>query len=66
MTLHDEIARLTQEKIAGSPLFLVEVKVSPNKVTVYLDHPKGRNRRLRCRFPAFAIGLRRHPGVRAT
>ena len=41
MTLHDEIARLTQEKIAGSPLFLVEVKVSPNKVTVYLDHPKG-------------------------
>lgn len=39
MNLHDQIATLTNEKIAGSDFFLVEVRVSPSKIIVTIDHP---------------------------
>ncbi len=41
MALNDQIQSLVQEKIAGTENFLVEVKVSPSKVIVLIDHPQG-------------------------
>jgi ribosome maturation factor RimP len=41
MDLKEEITKLVEEKIAGSDNFLVEVKVTPGKVLVTLDHPQG-------------------------
>lgn len=41
MDLKEEITRLTEERIAGSGNFLVEVKVSPGKIVVIIDHPSG-------------------------
>jgi ribosome maturation factor RimP len=41
MALNDQIHSLVQEKIAGTENFLVEVKVSPSKVIVLIDHPQG-------------------------
>lgn len=41
MTLNEQITALVEEKIAGSDNFLVEVKVSPAKVVVLIDHPSG-------------------------
>lgn len=41
MDLKQEIINLTEQQIAGTGNFLVEVKVSPGKITVIIDHPKG-------------------------
>ena len=41
MDIKEEITKLVEESIANSENFLVEVKVSPGKVLVTLDHPKG-------------------------
>lgn len=41
MELKEEITKLVEEKIAGSDNFLVEIKVTPGKVLVTLDHPQG-------------------------
>ena len=41
MDLKAEITKLVEEKIAGSDNFLVEVKVTPGKIIVTLDHPQG-------------------------
>ena len=41
MDIKEEITILVEEKIAGSDNFLVEVKVTPGKVLVTLDHPQG-------------------------
>jgi ribosome maturation factor RimP len=41
MDLKEEIIRLTEEKIEGTGNFLVEVKVSPGKIVVIIDHPAG-------------------------
>lgn len=41
MDLKSEIIRLVEEKIAGTGNFLVEVKVTPGKIVVIIDHPKG-------------------------
>ena len=41
MDIKEEITKLVEEKIAGSDNFLVEVKVTPGKVLVTLDHPQG-------------------------
>ena len=41
MELQKEISKLVEEKIVGTENFLVEVKVSPTKVLITLDHPKG-------------------------
>jgi ribosome maturation factor RimP len=36
-----EITQITQEKLTTTENFLVEVKVSPSKIAVIIDHPKG-------------------------
>jgi ribosome maturation factor RimP len=41
MNIQEEVARLVGEKIASTENFLVEVKVSPGKIAVIIDHPKG-------------------------
>jgi ribosome maturation factor RimP len=41
MALKEEIAQLVQEKLVSTENFLVEVKVSPAKIIVIIDHPKG-------------------------
>lgn len=41
MSLNEQIIALVQEKIAGTETFLVDVKVSPSKVIVLIDHPNG-------------------------
>lgn len=41
MELQKEITKLVEEKIDGTDNFLVEVKVSPGKILVTIDHPKG-------------------------
>jgi ribosome maturation factor RimP len=41
MELKQNITSLVEEKIAGSENFLVEVKVTPGKIIVIIDHPKG-------------------------
>lgn len=41
MDIKEEITKLVEEKITGSDNFLVEVKVTPGKVLVTLDHPQG-------------------------
>lgn len=40
MNLQQHIQALVEEKIAGTGAYLVEIKVSPSKITVILDHPK--------------------------
>jgi len=39
--LKDQIKKLVEEKIAGTDCFLVDVKLSPSKVTVYIDKSDG-------------------------
>lgn len=41
MTIKEKIAHVTEEKIASSDNFLVEVKIIPGKIIVTIDHPKG-------------------------
>jgi ribosome maturation factor RimP len=41
MISRDEIAQLVEERLAGSEFFLVETKLSPAKIAVFIDHPKG-------------------------
>ena len=41
MNLNEQITTLVQEKITGTETFLVDVKVSPSKVIVLIDHPNG-------------------------
>jgi ribosome maturation factor RimP len=41
MELKEEITSLVEEQIQGSENFLVEVKISPGKIVVIIDHPKG-------------------------
>lgn len=40
MTLQQEILNAVEARIAGTENYVVEVKVSPSKITVVLDHPK--------------------------
>ncbi|MFM2136479.1 MAG: hypothetical protein RL021_1879 [Bacteroidota bacterium] len=40
MNLQHQIQALVEEQIAGTDIYLVEVKVSPAKIVVTLDHPK--------------------------
>src|SRR5689334_4503119 len=39
MVLKEQIAQVAQEKLAESGLFLVEVKMLPARIVVYIDHP---------------------------
>ena len=39
--LKEQIKNLVEEKIAGTECFLVDVKISPSKIMVYLDRPTG-------------------------
>jgi len=39
--LKDQIKKLIEEKIRGTECFLVEVKISPSKIMVYLDKSPG-------------------------
>jgi len=41
MNIKEDITHLVEEKIASTDNFLVEVKVSPGKIVVTIDHPKG-------------------------
>jgi len=41
MLLKEQIERLVEEKFEGSDYFLVEVKESPAKIAVFIDHPAG-------------------------
>jgi len=41
MDVRAQITELVEQKIAGTDIFLVEVKTSPGKIRVSLDHPKG-------------------------
>ena len=40
MNLQQQITSLVEAKLDGTGNYLVEVKVSPSKITVILDHPK--------------------------
>src|SRR4051812_42413447 len=37
----DKVAQAVEEKISGSDIFLVEVKVSPARISVAIDKPAG-------------------------
>jgi ribosome maturation factor RimP len=39
--LKEQIQKLAEEKIAGTDCFLVDVKVSPSKIMVYIDKSTG-------------------------
>src|SRR4051812_1900411 len=39
--LKEKIAQAVEQKIAGTDIFLVEVKVSPSKIAVLIDKPQG-------------------------
>ena len=39
--LRDQIKQLVESKIAGTDCFLVDVKVSPSRVLVFIDKPVG-------------------------
>ena len=41
MELKDQIRAAVEEKLAGMETFLVDVKASPSKIAVYVDHPAG-------------------------
>lgn len=41
MEIKEQVISLVGEKIASTENFLVEVKVSPGKIAVIIDHPKG-------------------------
>ena len=41
MSLKEQIAQLVEEKIASTDNFLVEIKTTPGKIAVIIDHPKG-------------------------
>ncbi len=41
MNIKQKIEELVESKLEGSENFLVEVKLSPAKIIVSLDHPKG-------------------------
>ncbi len=43
MTEKEVLEKLVTEKAAGSDIFLVEVKVTPGKITVLIDKPNGIN-----------------------
>ncbi|MFM7216738.1 MAG: hypothetical protein ACKO1U_01820 [Bacteroidota bacterium] len=40
MNLQQQIAQLVNSKIEGTDVYLVDIKVTPAKITVALDHPK--------------------------
>lgn len=40
MNLQQQIQALVEEKISGTDNYLVEVKVSPSKIIVIIDHPR--------------------------
>jgi len=40
MNLQQQIQAIVEEQISGTDIYLVEVKVSPAKIVVTLDHPK--------------------------
>jgi len=39
--LKDDIKKWVEEKITGTDCFLVDVKISPSKIMVYIDKPTG-------------------------
>ncbi len=39
--LKEQIKTLVEEKIAGTDCFLVDVKISPSKIMVFIDKPAG-------------------------
>jgi ribosome maturation factor RimP len=39
--IKEKIAHLVQEKLVSTENFLVEIKISPAKIIVTIDHPKG-------------------------
>ena len=41
MELKDQIRQAVEEKLAGTETFLVDVKVSPSRIAVFVDHPAG-------------------------
>ena len=41
MELKDQISQAVDEKLTGTETFLVDVKASPSKIAVFVDHPAG-------------------------
>ena len=41
MELKDQIREAVEKKLAGMETFLVDVKASPSKIAVFVDHPAG-------------------------
>lgn len=41
MELKDQIKQAVEEKIGGTETFLVDVRTSPSKIAVFIDHPDG-------------------------
>ena len=41
MELKEQIINAIEEKLQGSEAFLVDVKTSPSKIAVFVDHPAG-------------------------
>lgn len=41
MELKEQIGQAIEEKTAGTETFLVDIKTSPSKIAVFVDHPKG-------------------------
>ena len=41
MELKDQIRQAVEEKLTGNETFLVDVKASPSKIAVFVDHPTG-------------------------
>jgi ribosome maturation factor RimP len=41
MITKEGIRQLVEEKIAGTKFFIVDVKVSPVRIAVFIDHPEG-------------------------
>jgi ribosome maturation factor RimP len=39
--LKDQIKNLVEEKIAGTDCFLVDVKIAPSKIMIFIDRPSG-------------------------
>jgi len=39
--LKEQVKKLVEEKVAGTGCFLVDVKVSPSKIMVFIDKPAG-------------------------
>ena len=41
MEVKDQIRQAVEEKLTGMETFLVDVKASPSKIAVFVDHPTG-------------------------